>query len=615
MGKAMHSCLRALVPLALLSGFVTACEGCGKDKPYTPFHAPSTLASSSAAAPSAVAEEPDAAAPTPKFVVRVALPAPAGAVRWSLDGREITAPEGRVLERGLSADFDSDGKREVVAWTVPKPGAPPAAPGELWLYPAEGAPKRLFQLPGFVPTGPACTHAAALLQTGSKSVTLDVSASCTTALLPRAPARSVSVIVPLSNRPELVTLRVAPPAPNDPFSVDVDSTDRDSDGRDDARVTFTQKPPCLRGAGTECSVDKADRSVAAQVIWLDRAAGVSRDATEPAASIGLLAQAEVGRSKRKPGARDVPRNVAQIRRLMSTLCAEGATARIFDADGGPIHCAPLAVLLDRLVTAEVQAALTDKEPTRALGALERDGWYFGKLSDKRRAELVKSVLAEATTLDAKERLLKLEVAPAPAAPRLSPLAFEPSGALLVQTPKGLFRVASGGEPEALDADAGVASWPLEPATKGGRKLTSLLAPCDRSDVHMLLAGPGGESAPGSRLLSPRPGACAGGKSPGLTAVVLGEKDDLPSLLVALEPIGTPLSSGEVRLRPRVHGSPSSPDGRYAAYATREGLWLEGGDKPELWRLPAGAAPRECTASDGGREIACTQGSSVRVYGR
>ncbi|MFO0565835.1 MAG: hypothetical protein U0263_09240 [Polyangiaceae bacterium] len=65
----------------------------------------------------------------------------------------------------------------------------------------------------------------------------------------------------------------------------------------------------------------------------------------------------------------------------------------------------------------------------------------------------------------------------------------------------------------------------------------------------------------------------------------------------------------------MHGSPSSPDGRYAAYATREGLWLEGGDKPELWRLPAGAAPRECTASDGGREIACTQGSSVRVYGR
>ncbi|MBE7479373.1 MAG: hypothetical protein HS104_05210 [Polyangiaceae bacterium] len=143
--------------------------------------------------PSAVAEadagpdEPDAGLPRPKFVVRVASPAPDRATRWSLDGRELAAPAGRVFERGIAADFDGDGTRESVVWTLPAAATPPAPAGELWLFPSAGAPRKLLELPGFVPTGPACKHTAALLQTGPKSVTLDVSASCTTTLLARRP--------------------------------------------------------------------------------------------------------------------------------------------------------------------------------------------------------------------------------------------------------------------------------------------------------------------------------------------------------------------------------------------------------------------------------------------
>ncbi|MBE7479372.1 MAG: hypothetical protein HS104_05205 [Polyangiaceae bacterium] len=222
----------------------------------------------------------------------------------------------------------------------------------------------------------------------------------------------------------MLTLRVAAAFSTEPFALDVDSTDRDGDGRDDVRLVVTQKPPCRTDpalVAQGCPTDKEDKSVSAQVVWIDRAAGLSRDATEPAASLGALAAAELGRSKRKQTAASVPRGVAQLRRLLGTLCAEGAASRLFEADGSMLRCEPLGTVVERLLVAEVQAALTEKDVERALAALDRDGWYFGRVPDKRRAELVKSVSADTTSVEPK--VTKLAVSPLPRgnAPRPQPV--------------------------------------------------------------------------------------------------------------------------------------------------------------------------------------------------
>lgn len=604
----------------MLAALPAGCDGCGKDKPYTPFGVASGSPAPSASAPEdAGAAEPDARAERPRFVPRMATTTPERATRFTFDGREVEAPAGRAFERGLSADFDGDGAKEVVSWTVPLTASPQASPGELWLHPAKGAAKKLGELPGFVPTGPACKLVPALAQTGPKSVTLDVTGVCSTTLLERAPARGLVVVAPLAERPVVLTLRAAYPAKNEPFELEVDSADRDGDGRDDVRLVVTQKPVCRiapQSVPSGCPTDKEDKSASAQVIWFDRAQGASRDATEPAASLGLLAQVELSRSKKKGAGALVSKGVAQVRRLTTTLCAEGSTARVFEAEGAMLRCAPLVTLAERLLTAEVQAALADKDALAALAALERDGWYFGRASDKRKAELEKSVLAEAVGVEPKETSPKLEVAARPGTPRLSPLAFEATGALLAQTPSGLVRVSEAGTTEAVDADSGLAAWPLVFSTKNGRRLENLVFPCDRSDVHPYLVEIGRPYvavAPTS-LLAPRPGACGGGgKLPTPSVVVLGEKDDLPALLVGGQSLGPHLGRAELALRPRVLGGPSSPDGRVYVVPTSRGLWLEGPDKPELWKVSDPRSLGDCTAADGGKAVACVAGTAVKIF--
>ena len=239
----------------------------------------------------------------------------------------MDAPPSRAFERGLAADFDADQRNEIVAWTVPA-GNAPAAPGELWLFPAEGSPKKLFEVPGYVPTGPACKHTATLTQTGPRTVTLDVSAKCQTTLLPRAPTRALVVVAPLESRERVIGLRLADAAPGETLRAEVDSSDRDGDGRDDVRVSLTVS------AGSE-------RPATAQLVWLDRAAGASRDTTEPGASLGRLATGELWRSKQKKLAASVRAGVGNLRRLLSTLCAEGGVPRVFEHEGAALSCGTL----------------------------------------------------------------------------------------------------------------------------------------------------------------------------------------------------------------------------------------------------------------------------------
>jgi hypothetical protein len=611
----MKTSIARLLALAALAP-IPACDGCGRsEKPYTPFGVASALPTTSASSgvTDAEASEPIADAGTPAFTPRPALSAPAGATRWTLDGRALDAPAERAFALGLVADFDADGQNEIVAWTVPRvANAPRQAPGELWLFPTAGAPKKLTALPGFVPSGPACRHVPSLALTGPHSVTLDVSAECTATLLPRAPVRALSVLSPLAARPLLVTLRVAKPAAGDPFTLSVDSSDFDNDGRDDARVVVTQKPGC-RGVTGACDPEPLERDVSASIVWLDRAAGTSRETSEPSASIARAAALELGRSKRKKLAPSVLGTVRNVRRLVSTLCAEGGVPRILEEDGSMIRCAPLAVTVDRLLTAEVQAALAMGDLQAATGALDRDGFYFASVSDKRRAGLEKAVLKAATVIELGP-LSTPPVHPLPAAkePRLSPLAFEADGTLLAQTKSDLVRLAvpySSGEP--TDPEAGIAAWPLELRTASGKRLAQLVPSCDQSEVVLGLDDPS-LAGPRLPLLAPRPGACAGKPAPKLPLVPLSIGKDDFGLVVAgqrVEARSTPATGGR--------GTARSPDGHSDVVPTSLGLLVTTNGKAELWRGSVSDARRysDCVVANGARAVACVESGSLVIAQR
>ncbi|HTU61416.1 MAG TPA: hypothetical protein VMF89_23335, partial [Polyangiales bacterium] len=331
---------------------LSGCDGCREKKPYTPFGVTSALphASVVAPSPSASAEtKPDAGA----TAVRKAALAPDNAKQWELAGMALAAPAGRVFEQALVADFDANGAEDVVSWTLPEPGAPAdAAPGELWLYPAGADARRLLEYPSFLPTGSTCPSVAALFASTKSSVTLDVRVSCSTRLVGRAATRALVVVEPFAATPLRFGVRAADPAPEEVLTLDLVPHDEDADGRNDFGLRV--------GVGSKA----APAEVFAVFQFLDRAAGVSRDATQPSRSLLESLKKDMSRSLKKKTADAALLHVEQTRRLLGSACAEGATARVFDWSGTPLTCAPLQDVVDRLAAVEVSAELARGEVGR-----------------------------------------------------------------------------------------------------------------------------------------------------------------------------------------------------------------------------------------------------------
>ncbi|HEY1536780.1 MAG TPA: hypothetical protein VGF76_22315, partial [Polyangiaceae bacterium] len=253
-----------------------ACNGCGSEKPYTPFGVASSLPSAELA-PSIAPEVAVAPAAAAGFASRKAELVPGALSAWQGPGLDLQAPDARRFAQVLPGDFDGDQKPDAVAWLVPAPHEKNAPPGELWYFPNGAAPRKLCALPGFVPSGPDCTLSPTLTQTGSHSATLDVSATCKASLIARAPTRAIVVVSPSVEPAVLLTLRAASAAPNETLDFSVDSSDQDQDGRDDVRLTLSV---AALGSPEPASADLA---------WLDRAAGASRSASEPIASLTRFA--------------------------------------------------------------------------------------------------------------------------------------------------------------------------------------------------------------------------------------------------------------------------------------------------------------------------------------
>lgn len=569
--------------MLLLSWLSGACDGCQQEKPYNPFGVTSALPSAETAAPDGSTAAAPSAKPEPsKFAPAVV--APAGSRKLRRGELVLEAPARYSFDRALLVG-EGEGL-QTVAWVKADPEARDVAPGALVAFDAKGERRQLTTLPSFVPSAPGCVHTTRLEQTGPRSVLVDTVAKCEAPLLARVPVQAVSIVAPGAQHPELFTLRVAAPAPGEALSVSADSSDRDGDGREDVQVTLTLTGP----EGAKAS---------ANLVFLDRAAGVSRDATEPRASLLASARAALA----KPGVSALGEVDAQ-RRLLATLCAEGATPRVFDAEGTPLRCDDLGPVVDALARAEVLARLAAKDALGAASVLTRADWYYKRIS----ADAEKSITKELSKrlLGITPSLSVLVARPKQVkGPHFSPLWFEADGALLIATDAGLVRASRDGSTEAaLEGEAGSAVWPLDVIDPSGRRLTGSLCACDTSEVQLALSDASGAPQAGlpTRLLAPRPGACKARFTCPDPTPISAASDGFGVLLAGA--LLEPKKPGSALPSP---GSPRSPDGKWLVGVTPVGLVLAG-PTPELWKLPEAPLDarraHDCVVSNDRAAVAC-----------
>jgi hypothetical protein len=593
---------------------LSACDGCGSQKPYTPFGVASSVPSAPGGgdAPSSAPDSSSAApASSAGFAVRKAELVPGDALTWTGSDLSLKAPDKRRFVQVLPSDFDADSKLDALAWVAPTPATDDknAPPGELWYFPNAGPPRKLSALPGFVPSSPDCALTTTLSQTGPHSATLDVAATCSSQLIARAPVRALVVVSPSVERPLLLTLRTAGAAPDETLNFSVDSSDQDHDGRDDVRLTLS------------VAVGGSD-AASAELSWLDRAAGASRSASEPGGSL-FRAAGKVALAARSKRGEKTAERVGNVLRLMSSVCAEGGVARVFDEDGVPFRCGDPSKVIDSLALSEAVGALAQGDTLAAFSVLRKDGWYFGKLSNNGRKAVERELLRAVTRFEADAPL------PVRAMPTLvplvhySPLWFESDGALLVQSPGGgVSRVsADRSAEEAVSAEAGAPSWPLEVATPNGVRLLGAIHACDRSELSFNESDaqhPLRTPLP-TRLLAARPASCAGhGTGPSVPFSPLSfDENGLEALIagahVSLAAPGKKPAAGLPAL-----GTPRSADGHWLVAPSSLGL-LVVGDRKELWQTANlgehADATRlvDCVVANEARAVACVDSGRVVLF--
>lgn len=577
--------LVAAVPLVLGA----ACDAFDSERrPYTPF----PVASGTPSPPPASDPAP-LASPTPDAVVsgHEVLTAPPSTHIWRVSERALEAPDGLIFRLAMVGGLETGGARDVLAWLVGTPEKPVI--GELWLYPEEGPPRLVAAAPGYLPTGSGCKHGALLSKTGPSSITLDISASCSGPLLPRAPVRSVAVLAPLREQAHIVGFQLAAAAPDETMNVEIVSADRDADGRDDVEMTLRLRAP-----------DSSD--VRARFVWLDRPAGLSRDAAEPRASFTELAKLEAVRASSQKSSMEVASNVASARRLYASLCAEAGVPRVFLDSGEGLDCGELEEPFQALTGAAIEAALNLGQIGQAFGALERHAWFPAGQKVTANAFVKKRLDALMARVN-KRRVVKL--VPLKARPRgldpsphFSPLSFHADGSLLMLTSEGLVRAAPDGRYE-YEASDEVDPWATTLLSPSGERLTGVAFPCDRSEVSWLRTAADGAPLPPLRttLIAPRPGNCVpalgfsapeprplGWSSSGISAY-------LGATLLGSLPAHPPM------------GSAASPNGRFSVVVTDFGLLVISTDKTALWTFDDPGLPRQlhdCVISNNAQAAAC-----------
>jgi hypothetical protein len=319
--------------------------------------------------------------------------------------------------------------------------------------------------------------------------------------------------------------------------------------------------------------------------------------------------------------------VHQIRALFVATCAEGGGPRItkVSASNGALACGP-SHGLEESGLALVRAFATMGDPVRAAWALERAELPPATRTPARAVEAQGWIAQAAPSASAKQlrAIAAVPLAERGTQPSWGPLAFEPSGKLLVRTTAGLARVdpVAGDETDAPDA----APWKTEVASPdGATRWVDVFAGCDNLALHAAFVAPAGASARDVPLpVAPPVGAhCASGKGEparavaiawgprGLEAVVAGEP-----LLFAPDLSRATIAAGPPLDQPAQPGSPRSPNGRVLVLPTSQGILERTSGKTRMLRakeLDGGYGELQgCTVSDDGAAVACVRGGRAFV---
>jgi hypothetical protein len=552
------------------------------------------------------------------FEPKAATLAPAGLTQWTLDGVTLLAPEGDVFVSGIVGDFERNGSKS--AFALVRRAAGDDAGRVAYFRASEGtalhaavavvAPQELVR------SEPDCSNVSRLTAVGPRSVMVDLGIRCSHAMSGQGPRRWIAFVAVQGARAAVrLGLALASDAPE--LRVEGEAIDLDGDGLEDVSLRVTQD---------ESSVpSRQGLPVTAAVAWLDRPAGLSQNVAATEASFASLAGSALARGARAKDASSVPAWTAQIRALYRILCAEGGAPKLTPVAGaGTISCGG-ARALEETGLAEVRAFATMGDGLRAALALDRAGRSPATRTPSRTAEASAWVLkaAPAVTARAVRAIAAVPNVPTGRTPALGPLAFVPSGRLLVCTKAGAAIVNPENGDEAAADD--VAVWPSAVTSPDlAVRWTDVVDPCDGSPLRAKFSSGPREDFADVVLPVPAPlgAGCALGRraefrlapvswdGTGLQALI----DGVPVLVYSNLGGSSPLDAFVDA--PARRGSPRSPDGHALVVATGSGLIVWAGGRDRLFRAPELEGSYEeqqaCTVSNDQVHVACIQAGKAWV---
>jgi hypothetical protein len=575
--------LRSTSPRVLLCSLCCIFVGCKEDKPYTPFQVATSLPGLSAAP-----DTPPGGTDNPLLGASnvVSLSAPEESKTWTAFGRKLTAPAGNHVHIAMQVPSSLDA--EAVAWFLPESASSPPSESGLWLVDKNGRSiSKLLGLPQALPRGEDCRFRASLRQSGPRSFVADLRSVCTTRVLPGTPSGSVAVISPGRETPVLLQFSLKDPAPGESLSLDIDSSDRDGDGVDDVQLTATVTSP----AGVKESLPFR---------WLSRTAGASRESDAPHLELTKRASRLSIAAVRKKERAAVSDQVDALRRLVATVCSEGAVQKFTVEGEGGLACGNLRAPL---------ASMSESNYELALGEAVRHDWYFGVEAGSATQKL-QELLEQKVPGGKAEHLARFKVAPKSVpGVHLSPLAFDETGQLWLLTEDGttkrltmegappLVTPATESEPERRIA---APSLSLAPSGQNGDTLVAALPSCDRSEIQLVLGhADGTPKAPVPLpILAPRPGACKNLGAFQLEVIPIRQENG--PLLAVL--------GGQLVAETGRPSAVSSP----VAWGTKFGVALKTTDKFELLTGEAASDLSYCVVSPQVDKIACLGKGAVHV---
>jgi hypothetical protein len=600
----------------------SGCRGCHENHPYVPYSVGSSeTGDASTSLVTAAGTDGglavDAGAP---FAGLEGVSAPPGLVQWTIDGVTLRAPDGCVFVEARTGDVDGDGHPDAFALVGPPRDGGDAFADRVVFYRGLGSAEPLdaaaaFPSPIHAPADASCAPIARLVSAGTASVFAEIGAHCTGAT-PRGPDRWVAVVSAGSAPQVRIAATIADPPGAPGLAVDADVSDRDHDGRSDVALRVTLVPGD--------AIPASARPLAATLAWVDRPAGLSGDGAATESSFAAMSSWAAARAARAKDAAEVPAYVAGIRALWRAVCADGGSPRVVAVTGtGTVTCGS-GRALEEAGLADVHAYAALGDAVRAALAFDRAERPPATRTPSRATEAQKWIASVATP--ASVRLFRA-VAAVPIAlsvrePSWGPLAFEPSGKLLVKTRAGVVRV----DPDLGDeVDAGVAPWKSAVTSPDGiAQWIEAYDPCDGLPLRATFTLSGGRDERDLELpiAPPLSGRCAGARGAparttpiawgpaGLEAIVAGELVAVAADLAHGAPLAGLLG------QPYTPGSPRSPDGKAYVLATGAGLLIRSADHTRLLRASeidgTYGDQQGCAVSNDMTHVACVHAGTAWV---